>query len=282
MRIVSLVPSATDILAALGLGNAIVGVGRHSGVPPGAERVEVLTAQDGDSARLDGERLIALAPDLVFAGGDTFVGGDANGGPASRGAIRRAVARMPRRPAIYALAPKTVGDALSDVKTVADATGTQVRAHELLIQLRRRIDRVTLRTAGVTHVPRVACLERLDPPRTAGRWVPELIGMAGGHDVLAGSGEPSLQTWDEFAALAPEVLVLLDRLPTATGVACAPPEVASAPGWRALPAVRAGRVFLVDATLLTRAGPRLVDGLETLAGLLHPSLFEDFAPSSTM
>ena len=264
MRIVSLDPGATDILVPLGLDHAIVGIGHDGDASFDASSVPVVTTQSGDSTRLDVAALLALAPDLIFARED------AGCGPTSRAAVRRAAADLARHPAVYTLAPRTVGDILSGVKAVGDATGTQGRARELLVVLRSRIDRVTLRTASVAAIPRVVCLAQPDPPRTAGLWVPELVGMAGGHDVFGGTGRPSRPTtWNEVIAAESEVLVLIQRTSAPTGL----PDAAG-PGWPTLPAARTGRVYAVEPLLFTRPGPRIVDALETLAHHLHPGLFE--------
>ena len=275
MRIVSLAPGATEILFALGLGDAVVGVSHDSDYPPAALALPRLTVPNGDSAAVDRERLVALGPDLIVA--DDGYGQSGR----SRVLVRRMLAaQLDRRPHVYGLAPRTVGEILSGVKTVGDATGAQARARELLVQLRSRIDRVTLRTAGAVSIPRVACLEWLDPPRPAGLWAPELVGMAGGYDALASGGQPSRPTtWDAVAAREPEVLVVMDRTVAADGAVLR--SALSSPGSiRATPtAVRADRIFAVDAALLARPGPRVVDGLELLAGLLHPELFVALPPS---
>lgn len=273
MRIVSLAPGATDILVALGLGDAIVGIGHDADIPAEVRSVQVITIPDGASTGLDEDRLVALGPDLVFARGCE------DGGPTSRPAVRRSLARLGRRPPVYALAPRTVGDVLSDVKTVGDATGAQAPARELLIALRKRLDSVTLRTAGLAVIPRVVCLESLDPPRTSGGWVSELIGMAGGYDSLAGIGHPSRPTsWAEVAAHAPEALVLLSR--HSLGAKRADDRLGAAlPDWDRLPSVRVGRLISVDSALLERPGPRIVDALETVAHQLHPGLSAGLTPS---
>ena len=270
MRIVSLAPGPTEILFALGLDAAVVGVSHDSDFPPAALALPRVTHLAGDLAAVDSERLAALAPGLIFA-----TNGDGQSWRSSVLVRRMLATRLDRRPHVYGLAPTTVGDVLSSIKTVGDATSAQDRARELLLALRSRIDRVTLRTAGVPDVPRVACLVALDPPVAAGGWVPELVGMAGGYDVLGSAGRLSSPTsWDEVAARAPEVLVLLDGAGRVGETAQRPAPPSPAPGWPDLEAIRAGRVFSPDATLLLRPGPRLVDGLEWLAGLLHPALFE--------
>ena len=275
VRVISLAPGPTEILFALGLGDAVVGVSHDSDYPPAALALPRLTVPNGDSAAVDRERLVALGPDLIVA--DDGYGQSGR----SRALVRRMLAaRLDRRPHVYGLAPRTVGEILSDVKTVGDATGAQARARELLVELRRRIDRITLCTNGADTIPRVACLDRLDPPRAAGLWVPELVGMAGGYDVLASAGQPSRPTtWDEVAAREPGVLVVLDRAVVAGGAVRRSALPSSAAG-RATPiAVRAARVIAVDAALVARPGPRVVDGLELLAGLFHAGRCEAVPPS---
>jgi iron complex transport system substrate-binding protein len=291
MRIVSLLPSATEILFALGAGDDVVGVTHECDYPPEARAKPYLTASGlaGESLtsreidaqvaqqqasgegiyRLDVGRLSELHPDLIFTQNLCDVCS------VPHGVVRQAVPRIPSKPRVYSLDPTSVGDVLSDVKTAGDATGRQRRARELIASLRARIDAITLRSAGVQTMPRVFCLEWLDPPWTAGHWVPEMVGMAGGYDGLGGMGQPSRRTtWAEIRSFAPEVLVVmpcgfdlartlheLDRTPL-------PPE------WGTLPAVQAGRVYAVDGSAyFNRPGPRLVDGLELLACIIHPELF---------
>ena len=292
MRVVSLLPSATEIVYALGLGDQLAGVTHECDYPPQARTKPAVTSstlsdpsltsaeidarvaeQQADGLgtyRLDVGRLAELRPSLIFTQGLCDVCA------VPHGVVRRAVPSLPTRPHVYSLDPTSIGDVLSDIKTVGDATGRQVRARELIAQLRRRIDRVTFLTAGIELLPRVFCLEWLDPPWTAGHWVPELVGMAGGYDELGGGGEPSRRTtWQEIARFAPEVIVLmpcgfdLERTRAELARTTLPPE------WSGLPAVVDGRVWAVDGSAyFNRPGPRLVDGLEILAGIIHPELFD--------
>ena len=298
MRIVSLLPSATEIVYALGLGDDLVGVTHECDYPPEARSKPAVTASTladptltsseidarvaeqqaaGDGTyRLNVERLAELRPELILTQGLCDVCA------VPHGVVRRAVPSLPTRPHVYSLDPTSVGDVLSDVKTIGDATGRQARAREVIAGLRARIDRVTFLTAGIQPFPRVFCLEWLDPPWTAGHWVPELVGMAGGYDELGGSGEPSRRTdWQEIARFAPEVIVLmpcgfdLERTRAEFARTTLPPE------WSELPAVRAGRVWAVDGSAyFNRPGPRLVDGLEILAGIIHPELFDPPRPDA--
>lgn len=291
MRIVSLLPSATEIVYALGLGEQLVGVSHACDYPPEAtlkpavtssvladaslssREIDARVAEQQGSAvgtySLDVERLAELRPDLILTQGLCAVCA------VPHGVVRRAVPKLPSKPHLYSLDPSSVGDVLSDVKTVGDATKSQARAREVITALRARIDAVTLRSASAGTMPRVFCLEWLDPPWTAGHWVPEMVGMAGGRDDLGGAGRPSRRaSWDEVAAYEPEFIVLmpcgfsLDRTIREL-------ERTSLPdGWAALPAVRSGRVYAVDGSAhFNRPGPRLVDGLEIMAGLVHPDLF---------
>jgi len=296
MRIVSLLPSATEILYALGLDEELVGVTHECDYPARARlKPAVTTSVLGDAGEeslaptsreidarvaesrasgegtygLNLELLAELRPDLIFTQGLCDVCA------VPHGLVRRAVPRLPTKPHVYSLDPAGVGDVLSDVKTVGDATGRQARARVVIADLRARIDEVTLRSAGAPP-RRVFCLEWLDPPWTAGHWVPEMVGMAGGYDALGGIGQPSRQTtWEEIARFAPEIVVLM---PCGFDLERTLSEFERTPHpaeWSALPAVRADRVYAVDGSAyFNRPGPRLVDGLELLAAIVHPELFD--------
>ena len=291
MRIVSLLPSATEIVYALGLDDELVGVTHECDYPPQARlkpavttsaladpsltsreidaRVAEQRASGEGTYGLNVELVAELRPDLILTQGLCDVCA------VPHGLVRRAVPKLPTKPHVYSLDPAGIGDVLSDVKTVGDATGRQARARGVIAGLRARIDDVTLRSAGAPP-RRVFCLEWLDPPWTAGHWVPEMVGMAGGYDVLGGIGQPSRRTtWEEIARFAPEILVLmpcgfnLERTLRERERTPFPAE------WSALPAVRADQVYAVDGSAyFNRPGPRLVDGLELLAAIVHPELFD--------
>jgi iron complex transport system substrate-binding protein len=292
MRIVSLLPSGTEIVYALGLGDELVGVTHECDFPPEARGKPVLTGSGlagrsltsreiDDSVRelrasgagtysLDVGLLAELRPDVIITQGLCDVCA------VPHGVVRRAVPSLPTRPRVYSLDPASVGDVLSDVKTIGDATGRQARARDVIAGLRARIDAVTLASARVESIPRVFCLEWLDPPWTAGHWVPEMVGMAGGFDALGGIGQPSRRTtWPEIAAFAPEVMILM---PCGFDLARTLGELERTelpPEWSGLPAVRSGRVYAVDGSAyFNRPGPRLVNGLELLAAIIHPELFD--------
>jgi ABC-type Fe3+-hydroxamate transport system substrate-binding protein len=177
VRIVSLIPEATEILGALGLGDQVV-----EGLDVGAAR-----------------------PDLIFTS-ET-----AAGGGVPRHEVRRMISALRPRPAVYALEPHSLGDILSDIKTVGDATGQQAPARALIEALRVRIDAVSLSSARALaeQAPRrVACLHTGDPPIAAGWWLAELVGLAGGLDILDGVGRPPRAvTWEQIRAAQPDLVV---------------------------------------------------------------------------
>jgi iron complex transport system substrate-binding protein len=204
MRIVSLVPEATEILDALGLGHQTTTLPGDSAATPEQWAAALLAVLEAD-----GQPGQATVPVLIFASASA-----AGGLP--RATVRRAIARLRPRPAVYALEPHTLGDILSDIKTVGDATGCQRAARTLIEALRARIDAVTLRSArALASQPprRVACLASREPLTAAGWWLAELIGLAGGHDVLAGLGRPPRAvTSAEIAAAKPDLMLWADDL----------------------------------------------------------------------
>lgn len=250
LRIVSLIPEATEILEALGLGAQVVAVSMED------------AREDGRLASI----LQAAPPTLIFTS-ETSAGG---GVP--RATVHRLVAgirpRLDPRPAVFALEPHSLGEMLSDVKTVGDAVGLQVTARTLIEALRARIDAVSLRSARALAdgAPRrVVCLHGVDPPRAAGWWLAELVGLAGGVDVLDGLGRPPrLVTWDEIRVAQPELVVRVE------------PGTGGAPHFLA-PSVEVGAVLSDDGTQQRRQvpsggevhpGPGAVDLLERLAALI--------------
>ena len=181
---------------------------------------------------------------------------------------------------MLSLDPKSLGDVLENIRQVGAATGTAEQAEQMAQRLQRRIDAVEGRASLASHRPRVACLEWLDPIFFAGHWVPEMVGLAGGVDCLATPEEPSRRVeWDDVLKQEPEVVVVL---PCGFDVPQAMREVnllTEREGWGELPAVRDARVFVTNASAYySRSGPRLVDGLEMLAEMIHPELFTGMVP----
>ncbi len=294
MRICSLLPSATEIVFLLGLGDQLFGVTHECDYPPEARGKRVLVrsvvqpgqltsrqidnvvAQHAASGQplylLDSEALRDIGPDLVLTQGLC----DVCAVPARQ--VGQALSVLLRAPEVLSLDPHTLEDVLQDILRVGEATGTVARARPAVAALRRRIQAVERRTRYVAQRPRVVCLEWLDPLIVAGHWVPEMVELAGGRDVLARPGSPSRRVvWDEVAEAQPEVLVLM---PCGFDVARTLDEARllwPLPGWAQLPAVRSGRVWAANAhEYYSRPGPRLVDGLEFLAEMLHPEAFQGY------
>jgi iron complex transport system substrate-binding protein len=281
MRIVSLVPHATELLFALGLDDQVVGVTHECDYPLEAlDRARVtrdvlpsgLSAGEIDEAvrertlagksiyELDRELLAELEPDLIVTQELCPVCA------VSYDEVAAVAKELPSHPRVIALDPKTLGETLGDLRTLADATGTRARGVDLVARARARIDRVRLAVRGEPRV-RVAAVEWLDPVYIAGHWTPQMIDLAGGEDPLGRPGEHSeVITWDLLAAARPQVVVVM---PCGYDALRAHEEALA---HRAqLARVGAARVVAVDASAyFSRPGPRLIDGLELLAHVLHP------------
>ena len=292
MRIVSLVPGATEALFASGAGGRVVGVSHECDYPPEVRGLPRLTASAlGDAAgpaappaaidravserfaaggglyRLDRERLAALRPDLVVAQALCPVCA-VTAEQVAEGADPFAVAGEFE---VFSWEASTLGGVLADVRRLGAAAGVATGAERLVAGLERRLDRVgaAARRRGGPR-PRVVALEWLDPPWLGGHWVPEMIALAGGEDPLAEPGAPSRRSsWEEIAAADPDLIV---AMPCGFGEAAAREQVAALAGrpeWESLAALRDGRVHAVDGGgLFSRPGPRLVDGAERLAAIL--------------
>ncbi|MBI2911936.1 MAG: cobalamin-binding protein [Chloroflexi bacterium] len=286
MRICSLLPSATEIVFALGLGSQLEGVTHECDYPPEARTRRILTrsvlasglssaqideavqrnlAKGGPIYRLDEEALREADPDVVLTQELCKVCAVAYD------EVIAAVEHLPRRPVVVNLEPRTLGDVLATIEEVAQATGASGEAGAVASSLRARLDAVAARVHDRER-PQVVCLEWLDPLMAAGHWVPEMVELAGGRDLLGKMGAPSRRIeWSEVVEAAPEVAVLMPCGFDAERARLDLPLLERLSGWRDLPAVRHGRVYPVDASsYFSRPGPRLVDGVEILAALLHP------------
>lgn len=183
---------------------------------------------------------------------------------------------LAKPPEVVSLDPACIGDVLDDVRRVARATGTKAIAEPLVEGWQARIDAVTQRAAEARHQPRVLHLEWTDPPMCGGHWVPEMVEMAGGINCFGdrASGSFPLE-WDDVVASQPDVIVLM---PCGFNVERAlqdVPGLTAKEGWETLPAVQHAQVYAIDAGAYTsRSGPRLVVGLEMMAAMLHPELFD--------
>ena len=292
MKIVSLVPSATEMLFALGLGPDVIAVTHECDYPPAVADIQKVTrdvlppglsAAEIDTAvkertlrgeaiyELDTKALHDLQPDLIVTQALCAVCA------VSFDDVRAVAEEIDSHPQVISLDPRTIGEVLGDARTLAQATDHKDAAVDLISAASARIDRVRIAVKDARKVP-VAALEWLDPPYAAGHWTPQLIEYAGGEDVLGFAGEHSEErTWAEVQASRPEVVVVMPCGYTAE-IAHREAEMHAAE----LAAIGAGEVVAVDAAAyFSRPGPRIVDGLELLAHILHPELFPE-APSQVL
>ena len=188
---------------------------------------------------------------------------------------------LPKPPTVVSLDPQSLGDVLEDIRRVACATGTEAVAAPLVAGLQARIDAVVASAAGAAWRPRVLHLEWVEPLMCGGHWIPEMVELAGGSNCFGrpDTGSFRLQ-WSEVVASQPEVIIVM---PCGFNVERAQQDVpllAQQEGWSTLPAVQQGRVYVIDAGAYTsRSGPRLVQGLEILAEMIHPELFSGLIPA---
>ncbi len=292
MRICSLLPSATEIAYALGLGDDVVGVTHECDYPPEAKGKRVVVHSAIASERLNSREIDKQVGDLLRAGKSIYTI-DQN---ALREAapdiiltqdlcdvcaidsneVSMAISFLPREPRIVSLSPTTLTNVLRDMEKVGAMTGRAPEAALLAQQLNRRIAGVREKTESISARPRVACLEWFEPLYAAGHWIPEMVEWAGGHDGLGRKGEPSAKVkWQNVADYAPEVMVLMPCGFDLERTIKEGEPLQQLTGWKDLPAVKSGRIFAVNGgAFFSRPGPRLVDGLELLARLIHPKLFQ--------
>ena len=283
MRICSLLPSATEILFALGCGDRVVGVTHECDFPAEAREKAVLIRARVDSSAAPGEidrqvrelvdagqslygvdveLMERLAPDLIITQDLCHV---CAASPEDLGA---ALAKMALAPRVLTLTPHTLEDVWRDVERVGDAVGEHERGARLAAELRRRVADVAARSRAINGVarPRVVCLEWLAPFYVAGHWVPEMVAAAGGEDVLGRAGEVSARvSAEDIARSAADVLIVMpcgyDEVRSAREFT----EMNLAALWPELPAIRDRRVYAIDGNSYTsRPGPRLTDGVKLL------------------
>lgn len=297
-RIVSLLPSATEMVFTLGLGDRLVGVTHECDHPDEARAkpavvrnalpIETMTEREIDEAvsarlraglslyELDAELIDALAPDLLITQSLCDVCAP------STNEIARLLERLSRKPELLWMSPSDLAGIEENVLALGRAAGVEDRAARLVADGRARLVELTRATAGLER-PRVFCMEWLDPVYCSGHWVPEMVRIAGGEDGLGCQGAESRRIeWQAVLDWAPEVLIFMPcgyRLEAALERA---PALYDLPRFADLPAVRNGKVFVVDANaFFARPGPRVVDGAELLAHLLHPDRFPWSGPGGT-
>jgi iron complex transport system substrate-binding protein len=296
-RIISFLPSATEMACALGLTEQLVGITHECDYPPSVMQKPVVVSsavsmatmtqaeidsivreriRNGQSLyQVDEKLLQELAPDLILTQDLCQVCAP------SGNEVTQALTALPKKPEILWLTPKSLDQIAQNLRDLGEATGRLEKAEELIAQGRATLDQIAERAGAAASRPRVFCMEWLDPVYCSGHWVPEMVRIAGGVDHLGHEGSDSIRVaWDEVLAWRPEVLVIMPCGFHLDQVIELAPRLCALSGWRELPAVQQERVYAVDASsYFARPGPRVVEGTELLAHLLHPDIFPWTGPA---
>lgn len=290
-RIVTLLPSATEIVCALGCEDQLVGRSHECDFPRSVVRVPALTEPkfnpEGTSAeidrrvkkivgdalsvyRVDAARLRELRPDVIVTQSQCEVCA------VSEREVEAAVAEwLGTRPKIVSLAPYSLDDIFTDMQRVADALEVRERGTELVERLRARLKKIADKARGASQKPSLATIEWIDPLMAAGNWMPTLVEMAGAANLFGAAGEHSpWMKFEELAAKDPDVILISPCGFNIDRAAQDLPALTNRKEWHVLKAVRAGRVFMADGNqYFNRPGPRIVESLEILAEIAHPEMF---------
>ena len=296
-RLVSLLPAATEIAAALGLMDDIVGVSHECDFPEEAnvrprvtrcpvhqaglssrevdDRVRRALRENGTIYTIDETLLRELRPNVILTQKLCDVCA------VNYGTVARLAETLPGPPHVVNLEPSSLSDIFDDIRRVAKVCGVSHRADKVVAELSTRVEAVRERAAKIPDRPRCFLMEWIDPPFCSGHWSPELVEIAGGHDPLGRMHQPSVEIkWEAVLDARPEVIVLalcgydVDRARRDCEL------LRKFPGFDSLPAAQNNRIHIVDASAyFARPGPRIVDIVEILAGILHPEEFPEFSPS---
>lgn len=289
-RIVSFLPSATEIACALGLEEQLVGITHECDYPPSVKAkpivvrnvlpIETMSQGEIDAAvaarihdgqslyQVDEELLRQLAPDLILTQDLCQVCAP------SGNEVSAALNLLSPNPEILWLTPNSIEEIFENIRDLGAVTGRAKEAAQLIAGSRSRLEEIRVATDTLSR-PRVFCIEWFDPIYCSGHWVPEMVRLAGGVDALAQEGRDSVRIpWTDVFDYQPEILVLTPCGFDLEKVIELAPQLAQLEGWSSLPAVREGRVYAVDAnSYFARPGPRVADGVELLAHLIHGELF---------
>jgi iron complex transport system substrate-binding protein len=291
-RVVSLIASATEIVAALGFEDCLVGRSHECDFPPSVRRLPACTAPrfrtEGSSAqvhrrvedalrdalsvyRVDADLLAGLAPDVIVTQSQCAVCA------VSLADVERALSDwVESRPRVVSLEPCRLADVVGDIRKVAAALGAREAGERLAGEIAARMAEIADEAGALPDKPAVACIEWIDPLMAAGNWMPELVAMAGGRNLFGEAGKHSpWMAFEELVAAEPDVIVVLpcgyDLEKTRSEMGAL---AAARPEWQHLRAVRAGCVYVTDGNqYFNRPGPRLADSLEILAEVFHPGAF---------
>ena len=290
MRIVSLLPSATEIVFALGLGDSLVGVSHTCDYPAAAQGLPVVSRSIRSKSHLssaeidaiiqqaraagnplyliDGDLLRRLRPDLILTQELCEVCAVGAGS-----VFETAAKALDYSPEILSIRPAGLDDIFDNIRRIGDAAGVPERAAALLAQLRSRADYVAQRTAAGLR-PKVFCIDWLEPLRNTGQWTPELVELAGGEEGLAEKWGKSREVgWDEVVDYQPDYVMVMPCAFDMNRTIVETERLSEREEWNALDAVREGRVYLFDGQIPSRHGPRVIDVLEGLAEAMRPEVF---------
>jgi iron complex transport system substrate-binding protein len=300
VKICSLLPSGTEIVFALGLGEQLIGVSDLCDYPPAAQhkpvlsrslidttvlssaeveaRLRALRAAGQSPYHIEAEALRQARPDLVLTQ-DTCAICDA-----AASDVQCALAGLQPPPELLILSPRTVSEIFASILAVGQAAGVLERAHTLVATLETRLHAVTTQAQQARHRPRLLSLEGVNPLVAGGHWIPELKELAGGRDELFHPGCAAQRLeWQTIRDYDPDILLIT---PCSSGLARSVRELgylAAQDGWWDLQAVRAREVYVMDHVYFSRPGPRLVTGLEIMAPIVHPELFcSDMIPTGAV
>jgi iron complex transport system substrate-binding protein len=297
-RIVSFLPSATEMVCVLGLTDKLVGITHECDYPQAVQGkpvvvrsavpVERLTQTGIDEAvaervrkglsvyQVDENLLLELAPDLILTQDLCQVCAP------SGNEVTQALNALREKPHILWLTPRTLADIANNLRDIGATAGCPDEAEKWIAANFGKIDEIARLAAQCASRPRVFCMEWLDPVYCSGHWVPEMVRIAGGVDELAREGSDSVRiAWNDVLEWAPEILILMPCGNHLDKVLELAPQVRSLPGWADLPAVRKNQVYAVDASsYFARPGPRVVQGTELLAHLIHPEKFSWHGPET--
>ena len=290
MRVCSLLPSATEIAFALGLGDQVVAVSHECDYPPEAQGRPVLTKsaiherihksldvdrtveqRGGDIYEIDEKLLGELKPDLILTQELCHVCA------VSYTRVKEAARVLDTDTKIVSLEPTSLEEIVDNILLVGKIAGAREAAEKLARQMLKRINTVKEKARVIRWRPRVFFMEWLQPPWVGGHWIPEMIDYAGGIDGLGRLGQPSYRVdWKEIVDYRPEIIILSPCGFDADQVVKESTVLLSYKGWERIPAFQSGRIFAVDASgYFSRPGPRIVDGLEILAHVIHPEIFPE-------
>lgn len=291
LRIVSFLPAATEMAFALGLGDSVAGVSHECDFPAAAKmkpvvvrsalelermslrEIDVAVAEriaSGQSLyQVDENVLRELKPNLILTQNLCQVCAP------SGNELAVALKLLEPKPDVVWMSPRSLAEIFQNIRELGQAARRLREAEALIAERLARLEKITTLAKSIARRPRVFCMEWADPVYCAGHWVAEMVELAGGYDALARKGVDSTRVaWDEVLKWAPEILILSPCGFATEKALEQAPFLKSLPGWKDIPAVLAGRVYATDAnSYFARPGPRVVEGVELLAHLIHPKIF---------